>query len=198
MTNFEGSDFENLDPSDFGEPTPETRARLERVIDAMKRLAVSATYEVEDFLEEIDIENEYGVSPDELCPVVQYRYDQSEDPLFDIYEETYLKYNLLEGDPEKFSNWQRIVGQRAFNAIYFQNDEIDINYRRSFQREELYITTPPSDSIDELSEEYVPTIVERLKNYMQALKNGSTNPTEGGMKKLAELLEQEVAKRITE
>ena len=198
MTNFEGSNFENLDPSDFGEPTPETRARLDSAIESLKQLGSGITYEVDLFVGDVDTVSDFGISTDELCPVTQYSYDQSNDPLFDIDEETFIKYDLLDGDPEKFKNWQRVVGERTFTAIYYQNTEVDINYHRSFESEELYITTPLDNSIDKHSEEYMRMIIEKMKVYIQAIKNGAAIPTEGSMKKLVDFIEHEVAKRVVE
>lgn len=198
MTNFEGSDFENLDPSDFGEPTLETRARLENALASLNSLTNGATYEISDIIHDTELVDEAGVSINDLCPVTQYYYDQLSDPLFAVDEETYLKFDILDGNPEKFMNWAKVVGNRALMSVYYQDAEIDINYNKSFHGEELYITTPPDSSIGMESDEYLPMMLGRIKNYMQALKNGATRPTEGAVKKLAEKLEQEIAKRIVE
>lgn len=197
MADFETGGTHNLDPTDFGEPMPETRARFAHVLDSLKNLAVGkTTYEIEHVVGDIDVESTYGISRDDLCPITQYHYDQIADPLFGPNDEVYLTFQLTDGDPEKFNNWYRVLGLAPLNSIHYEGVGKDIIYDSSFDCEMVYVTEPRDSSVSVFSDEFLPMMQERVKNHMQAMKVGASNPTEGSMKQLIQVLEQEIAKRI--
>lgn len=197
MASFEGNNFGNLDPADFGEPTPETRARFEHALDSLKQLAANkTTIEVDDVIGDADVEGRYGVSRDDLCPITQYHYDQLTDPLFGPSEDVYLMFQLTDGDSEKFHNWKDIIAHYPLHGIHYESSEIEIYYDAWFGEEMLYVTEPKGPVPSIFSDEFAPMMLGRVIRHMQAVKVGASKPTEGGMRKLIEVIEQEVAKRI--
>lgn len=195
MTNFNFENFDNLEPSDFNEPSPETKARFDRVITKLKRIAVKNTYTPESMLEIGDSFSNYGLSDDDLCPVTRYTYNQHDDPHFVEDSESYLKFTFVDGDPVKFHNWKSIVGRRFFNSLYYQDSTIDINFRNSFYVEELYISKPILTVVDSSIETILDLIQQKKQEYLEAALNGSTIPTEGGYKKLISALESIIQER---
>lgn len=195
MTNFNFENFDNLDPTDFNEPTLETKQRFNRVIDKLKQIAIQDTFEPSSMLEIGDSFSNYGLTEDDLCPVTKYRYETYDDIELLDEDETYLKFILVDGNPEKFQNWKHIVGRRFFNSIYYQDSTIDINFRNSFYLEELYISKPILTESDSSPETIQQLIQQKKQAYLEAALNGSTIPTEGGYKKLIAVLEKEAQKR---
>jgi hypothetical protein len=197
MASPESTSFDNFDPRDFGEPTPETRARFDYAFNRLKELAVShRRYEVDEIIGNVDVESRFGISRDDLCPVDIYRYDQISDPLFGPHDEVYITFTLTVGDPEKFHNWKNIMGPVPLNNIHYEGVDVDIVYDAGFDDEMLYITNPRDPSISLFSEQFLSMMIDRVNNHMQAVKVGNANPTEGSLRKLTEVLEQEIAKRI--
>lgn len=196
MNNFESQNFDNLNPDDFGPPTTETLTNFHDAIDSLKQIAVKTTLEPKSVLGEGDTFSSYGISENDLCDVIHYGYDQRADKYFSYDEETYLKFNLLSGDPMKFHNWQKIVGNRYFNSIYYQDTSVDINYRQSFTHQELYISDPIVTSAYNLPEDLPMLISKKRADYEQAVQHGATVPTEGGIKLLISALKREITKRI--
>lgn len=197
MASPENTSFDNFDPIDFGEPTPETRALFARTLDSLKNLAVSkVTFEVDDIIGDLDIEAAYGISRSDLCPITQYTYDQMTDPLFGPHDEVYFMFQLTDGDPDKIQNWYDIMGQVPLNGIHYEGTDLDIMYDSSFDIEMLYITEPKDPVPSIFSDDFAPIMMDRVKRHMQAINVGASNPTEGSMRRLIEVLEQEIAKRI--
>lgn len=208
MSDFESSyNFENIDPADFIEPTPETRALLADVVQSLKQLVAPVVVTPDQILGDYGTEvlEALSLKQEDLSPITAYYYDQMSDPLFSMEEPTYLAFKILNGEPGTFENWECIFGEAVITALYYQNetDNLDINYSLRFSDESLYITQPTHAIVDELDlerlEEIKQEIEEQLNDKMaEAYDNGATQPTDGGMRKLIEGLKQEIAKRITE
>lgn len=196
MASFEGDNFGNFDPIDFGEPTPETRIRFEYTLDRLKQLAVGKrTIEIEDVIGDADVQ--FGdVTRDDLCPMTQYSYEQITDPLFGPHEDVYFTFQLMDGDPAKFSNWKNVLGDHSLNWIHYEGTDVEIYYEASFDTETLYVTDAHDNSISIFSDDFGPMMLDRVTRHVQAMQVGAAHPTEGSMRQLIEILEREIAKRI--
>lgn len=197
MTNPEGNGFDNFDPRDFGEPTPETRERFGRALDRLQQIASRVrVYEIDEIVGDVDTVGRFGLSRDDLCPLTMYSYDQKTDPLFGLNEETHLSFTLTDGDPKKIKNWHKILGPSPVHNIYYEGIDADITYDAGFDDEMLYVTAPRDRDIGLYSEEFLPMMIERVKNHLDAVHVGASNPTEGSVKKLIAVIDEEVTKRV--
>lgn len=200
MSGFETTNnFENIDPADFGEPTPETRARFENVLDSLKSLVPAITYNPDVILTAYGFEDTPESILDNLCPLTSYTYDQAVDPLFGIGENTHLDFGLLDSDEEKFNNWAQIFGDDvAIQVIHYINAELSMSYGRSFTQEGIHITNLLTTNTSIMADDFSDVFMQAMEEQEEAFESGAITPTEGSMRRLVDALEEEIAKRITE
>lgn len=188
--------IDNFNPIDFGGPTLDTRIRFEQAFGRLKQVASSVrTIEVEDIIGDADVR--FGeITRDDLRPINVYRYDQLNDPLFRLDEDTYITFQITDGDPIKFDNWRGILGEHPLHSIHYEGPDCEVVYDASFNTEILYVTEPHDTSVSFMSDKFGDMMMDRINRHMQAMQLGAANPTEGSMRRLVEVLEREIAKRI--
>lgn len=187
------SNFEGLNPVDFGEPTPVTRERLDRLFTALKDLTVGVVYRGEQMY--FDGEIVSRVSPMiDTGSIVEYSYEQHDDPLFDDKELPEFSFRILEADQKTLTDLFKDLGDYALLSLAYFDENVEINYRKSLYDEMLHIADPLVAVIG--SEDFDQNLQAIIDSVENARETGADRPTEGTMKQLIAVLEQEIAKRL--
>lgn len=188
------SGFEGLNPVDFGEPTVETQERLGQLFAVLKDLTVGVVYRGEEMYFEGEIVSR--VSPMiNAGSIVEYSYEQHDDPLFDDKELPNLSFRILEADQKTLTDLFGDLGDYAVFSLEYYDENVEINYRKSLYDEMLHISEPLVAVIG--SDDFNQNLQAIIDSVEGARETGADRPTEGTMKQLIAVLEQEIAKRLT-
>ena len=194
MANFETGGTRNLDPTDFGEPTHETRIAFASAIERLKSITVGMPYEHVIRIGEATMPR--TPLPDGLGPITEYEYEQCKDPLFDIEERTDFGFHIIEASDETFAKWFSAQGEEKICQVHYSDGIIDMHYEYSPSEERLSI----SDFMEVQAMPGTPEWREQLSRLIRSVEdprdNGADRPTEGTMRQFLTMLEQEIAKRI--
>jgi len=206
MANFESSNFE-LNAADFGEPTPETRARFGRALESLKRLTVGVKYENKPVIIEGEQAEDMNILggrleipaeplPEGLGPITEYKYDQCDDPLFHKYEHTYFCFTIIEASPDTFTKWHAADDpyDKHIRSVYYSEGNLEMQYSLGRSGEETLeinkkLIEPDLPGFREAHQEF-------FWDRLQAFNSGVVIPTDGAMNRLINVIEQEVAKRV--
>ncbi len=189
--------YGEISPADFGEPTESTRETLANTLERLKNLTVGVPYEHVIRIGDHIIER--PPLPDGLGPITQYEYDQIRDPLFDPEEETDFGFRILEASDETFSDWFARQGQEEkIYEVYYKDGIIDIHYAYWPSTEELDISDYMQIDAMPGTPKWREQLLAMIRSVEEPIENGANIPTEGTMKHLIAVLEQEIAKRYTE
>lgn len=188
------SNFEGLNPIDFGEPTAETRERLDQLFVVLKDLTPGVDYTGEGLYIRGEIVKRLSplIQPD---AIVEYSYNQDNDPLFSESKSTYLSFRILEADRATLIALHGDLGHYSIININYRNDDIEICYEKSLYDEMLHVTEGEPAIIG--SPDFEEKLWEIVNSVEGARETGADRPTEGTMKQLIAVLEQEIAKRLT-
>lgn len=188
------NNFEGLNPVDFGEPTAETRERLDQLFAVLKDLTPGVDYTGESLYIRGEIVKRLSplIQPD---AIVEYSYNQDNDPLFSESKSTYLSFRILEADTATLIALHGDIGNYSIIDINYRNDNIEICYEKSLYDEMLHISEPLVAVIG--SEDFDQNLRAIIDSVEGARETGADRPTEGTMKQLIAVLEQEIAKRLT-
>jgi hypothetical protein len=188
------SNFEALNPIDFGEPTAETRERLDQLFAVLKDLTPGVDYNGESLYIRGEIVKRLSplIQPD---AIVEYSYDQDNDPLFSESKSTYLSFRILEADHKTLTDLFKDIGDYDILDLSYRDENVEINYSKSLYDEMLHISEPLVAVIG--SEDFDQNLRAIIDSVEGARETGVDRPTEGTMKQLIAVLEQEIAKRLT-
>lgn len=187
--------FNDISPVDFGEPTPETRARFGQTIDGLKELGDSATGTPLEVLRSAGYVNIPQDILDQLSDITKHTYSQISDKNFPLDSESFLKFIFFDVEPRTKEAWARTVGDMTLAMIYFQDNEVDIQYNLTNESERLFMTRPMPPGISLNSPRLQWILRVRMLDRIQSIQNGADHPTEGSLRQLTEKLELEVQKR---